>query len=118
MTDALVIPNKGESQISSGEIARAIEANRTYLATESPYSIDMAKQGIGFTVKPGDPESYFRTMDFILNGANRPSLEMTSAIKKAKMYWPDKSKEIFQILESIVKQNELTKTQGFVPVVE
>ncbi len=111
MATACIIPNKGTSQISSGEIARAIEANRTYLATESPYSLDMAKQGIGFTYKLENSDSLEKGMDFLIRGvenkgANLHNLEMTSAIKKAKMLWPDKSKEIFQILKAIVHKKE------------
>lgn len=116
LATATIIPNNGRSQISSGEIARAIEADRTYLSTETPYSKDMAKQGIGFTYKHEDVADLTKNMSFLLRGrqkggANLYEMEMASAVKKAKMYWKDKSREIFQILEAIVDKKEDMKIE-------
>jgi len=100
--DAGIVPNNGPDQISSGEVARHLEARRTFLATESPYTFDMAAQGVGATVKHGDLESWLENMGHLVLKSNLRLLEKSSATKGSTMYWKDQAKKIVNVATSLI----------------
>ena len=109
MSDLCIIANKGESQISSGELARALEAWRIAIATSSPCSRDMEKESGVFTVEHGSVDSLYSCINFIFSKSEeeRRGLELANAVKGSLMYFEDKSKDIINILDTLIHFNRL-----------
>ena len=109
MSDLCIIANTGKSQISSGEIARALEAWRIAVATSSPYSRDMEKQSGVFTVEHGSVKSLYKCINFILSKSEeeKRKLERANATKGSLMYFEDKSKDVMNILNTLIHFNRL-----------
>jgi len=107
LADVCLVLNKGKSQISSGEIARALESRRITIATETPYSKDMQKESGVFTVKHGSVDSLSQCLDFVLLKSDKEKrmLELANATKASTMLWPDKSRDIVNLLETLVNFN-------------
>ena len=110
LADLRIIPNKGESQVSSGEIVRAIETHTVYIANKSTISQDLAKEGLGFVVEPGSVNSLYKSMDFYLSKSQeeKDRLGRAEATKGSKMYFEKTSRDIIDVLGSIMDHKRRT----------
>jgi len=104
LSDVRKVPNNGKSQISSGEIAKGLEGGRIVIATDTPYSRDLAKQSGVFTVKHKDLDSWYKCENFVLsrNKKQKKDLEKASATIASTMYWNDKSRDIINLFETLI----------------
>lgn len=110
LADLRIIPNKGKSQVSSGEIARAIETHTVYIANKSPISEDLAKEGLGFTVEHESVDSLYKSIDFYLSKPKKEKIKLgrAEAVKGSKMYFEKTSRDIIDVLGSIVDHKRRT----------
>ena len=106
MVDATIIVNVSESQISSGELAKALEAKRIPISYSSPIVRDVAKEGVGFSVEHGNIEKLTKSINFFAKEANREKLELSSTKKGTSMYWDKTVTDIVDIASAIVNKNE------------
>jgi hypothetical protein len=100
--DLGIVANNGPDQISSGEVARHLEARRSFLATESPYTFDMAAQGVGATVSHGSKYSWYKNLRHTVLRSNLRLLNQASATKGSTMYWLDQAKKIVNVADSLI----------------
>jgi len=106
MADATIIVNASDSQISSGELAKALEAGRIPISYASPIVNDMAKEGVGFSVKHGNVEELTKSIGFFAKKADRKRLELASIKQGTSMYWDKKVTDIIDIASAIVNKKE------------
>ncbi|MBU2576105.1 MAG: glycosyltransferase [Nanoarchaeota archaeon] len=106
MAKAIITVNESESQISSGEIARALEAKRVPISYASPIVRDMAREGVGFSVEPKNIEKLAETIYFYAKDGNQKELELASAKIGSKAIWEKSTRDMIDIITTIVDNDE------------
>jgi len=107
MCDATIIVNESDSQISSGEFVRALEAKRTPISYESPISRDMDKRGVGIVAEHGNVHDLAEKINNFRTLADRQELEFSATKAGSGLYFDKVVPNIMDRVIAIVdKKNE------------
>lgn len=106
MCDATFNVNESDSQISSGEVVRALEAKRVPISFESPISRDMDKRGVGLVAQHGNVYDLAEKINFFRTKADREELEFSATKVGSGLYFDKVVPNIIDRITAIVDKKD------------
>lgn len=111
MSDAVFIVNESDSQISSGEIVKALSAKRVVFSYKSPIAIDLAKESGVFVIDHGNVRAFAESLNFFCTRADKKRLELSSGITSTRFEWSKPVRNLVDATAVIVDKREEDKLE-------
>ncbi len=102
-TDVYLTPYISPNQISSGTLVYALGTGRAVISTPYLQAIETLAQGRGLLCKFRNPHSIAESIEKLLDGHLRKTIEEKVYRYSRKFIWPDVAKKYIQLFKSLIK---------------